>query len=250
MTDHRWLELAAPYALGALAPEERAGFEAHLAECATCRAEVQAFREVSGLLAHAAPAAAALPGLRERVLRAARDVRAVPSIAGRRAPVLPWLAAAASVVLALLAGNAYRQERAARREAARALADARDSVAGRDSLIATLLSPDAGTAGLAATGQPPSARLFWIPSRHRVVMAVYRLPPAPAGRTYQLWAIVKGKPVSLGTFNTAPDGSLRVVMSTPPDLAFQVTAVTEEPAGGSLQPTQQPFLIGKLTGGD
>jgi len=54
--------------------------------------------------------------------------------------------------------------------------------------------------------------------------------------------------VSLGIFNTAPDGSLRAVMNVPPDLAFQVTAVTEEPAGGSPQPTQQPFLIGKLAG--
>jgi len=245
MTDHRWLELAAPYALGALDPEERVRFEAHVAECATCRAEVQAFREVGGLLADAAPTAAPPRALRERILGAARQAR---PIGARRGPVLPWLAAAASVVLLLLVGNAYRQERAAREQASRALAAAQDSVAGRDSLIATLLSPDAGTAGLAATGQPPSARLFWIPSRHRVVMAVYRLPPAPAGRTYQLWAITKGKPVSLGIFNTAPDGSLRAVMNVPPDLAFQVTAVTEEPAGGSAQPTQQPFLIGKLVG--
>ena len=29
MTDHRWMDLTAPYALGALEPEERAGFEAH-----------------------------------------------------------------------------------------------------------------------------------------------------------------------------------------------------------------------------
>ena len=247
MTDHRWLELAAAYALGALDPEERVRFEAHLAECATCRAEVQAFREVGGLLAYAAPAAAPPRTVRDRILRSARQVR--PIAAGGR-PVLPWLAAAASVVLALLAGNAYRQERAAREQASRALAATQDSLAGRDSLLATLLSPDAGTAGLAATGQPPSARLFWIPSRHRVVMAVYRLPPAPAGRTYQLWAIAKGKPVSLGIFNTAPDGSLRAVMNVSPDLAFQVAAVTEEPAGGSPQPTQQPFLIGKLAGGD
>ncbi len=199
------------------------------------------------LLAHAAPAAVPHGALRERVLRAARQVR---PIGGRRGPVLPWLAAAASVVLTLLAGNAYRHERAVRQQATRALAAAQDSVAGRDSLIATLLSPDVGTAALAATGQPPSARLFWIPSRHRVVIAVYRLPPAPAGRTYQLWAIAKGKPVSLGIFNTAADGSLRAVLSVPPDLAFQVTAVTEEPAGGSPQPTQQPFLIGKLAGVD
>jgi len=245
MTDHQWLELAAPYALGALDHEERIRFEAHLADCATCRAEVQACREVGGLLAYAAPAATPPGALRERVLRAARQVR---PIGARRGPVLPWLAAAASIVLALLAGNAYRQERAAREQASRARAAVQDSLGERDSLIATLLSPDATTAALAATGQAPSARLFWSPTRHRVVMAVYRLPPAPAGRTYQLWAIAKGKPVSLGIFNTQPDGRLTAVMDVPPDLAFQVTAVTEEPAGGSPQPTQQPFLIGKVVG--
>lgn len=246
MTDHPWLALTAPYALGALDPGERREFEAHLAECAMCRAEAQTFREVSELLANASPAAEPGPRVRDRILRGARRVR---PMTGRR-PVLPWVVAAASVVLALVAGNAYRRERAAGEVAKRALVGTRDSLTARDSLIATLLSPDMGTAGLAATGQPPSARLFWIPSRHRVVMAVYRLPPAPAGRTYQLWAIAKGKPVSLGIFNTAPDGSLRTVMNVPPDLAFQITAVTEEPAGGSPQPTQQPFLIGKLAGGD
>lgn len=246
MTDHQWLAMTAPYALEALDASERLEFEAHLAECATCRAELQTFRDVSALLTHAAPAAEPAPRVRDRILRDARRVR---PMTGRR-PVLAWVVAAASVVLALVAGNAYRRERAAGEVAKRALAGTRDSLAARDSLIATLLSPDVGTAGLAATGQPPSARLFWVPSRHRVVMAVYRLPPAPAGRTYQLWAIAKGKPVSLGIFNTAPDGSLRTVMNVPPDLAFQVTAVTEEPAGGSPQPTRQPFLIGKLTGGD
>jgi anti-sigma-K factor RskA len=246
MTDHPWLALTAPYALGALDPGERLEFEPHLAECAICRAEAQTFREVRELLAHAAPPAQPDPRLRERILRDARRVRPLTA----RRPVLPWLVAAASVVLALVAGDAYRRERAAGEAAKRALAGSRDSLVAQDSLIATLLSPDVGTAALAATGQPPSARLFWIPSRHRVVMAVYRLPPAAAGRTYQLWAIAKGKPVSLGIFNTAPDGSLRTVMNVPPDLAFQVTAVTEEPAGGSPQPTQQPFLIGKLAGGD
>ncbi len=96
MTDHRWLELAAAYALGALDPEERVRFEAHLAECATCRAEVQALREVGGLLVYSAPAAAPPHGLRDRILSAGRQVR--PIAAGGR-PVLPWLAAAASVVL-------------------------------------------------------------------------------------------------------------------------------------------------------
>ena len=106
--------------------------------------------------------------------------------------------------------------------------------------------PDAATAALAATGQAPSARLFWSPSRRRVVMAVFHLAPAPAGRTYQLWAIAQGKPVSIGIFNTTPDGRAVSAMTLPAGLSFELTAVTEEPAGGSPQPTQTPFLIGKV----
>ena len=243
MTDHQWLELAASYALGALTADERAGFETHLAECATCRAEVQAYGEVTGLLVHAAPASAPPPELRERILREARRLR---PLGRRRVPVVPWLAAAACFILALGLGYGYLRERAAGDQASRALATARDTLAAQDSLVATLLAPDVGSAALAGAGRPPSARLFWSPSRHRIVIAVYDLPPAAAGRTYQLWAIAQGKPVSLGIFNTAPDGRLTAAMVVPPDLKFEVTAVTEEPAGGSPQPTQQPFLTGKV----
>ena len=247
MTDHRWLELAAPYALGALSPDEQTDFEAHLATCATCRADLQALRDVTGLLAHAAPDAIPPRELRDRVLREARTLR--PLGTGRAAAV-PWLAAAACLILALGLGYGYLRERAARDQASHALAATRDTLAGQDSLVATLLSPDVGSAALAGAGRPPSARLFWSPSRHRVVMAVYDLPPAPAGRTYQLWAIAQGKPVSLGIFNTAPDGRLIAAMVVPANISFELGAVTEEPAGGSSQPTQQPFLVGKVSRGD
>ena len=248
MTDHAWLDAAAPYALGALTAEERAAFEAHLADCAVCRADVQALGEVSGLLAHAAAAATPPPALRERILREARAVR--PLAAGGRG--LPWLAVAAAVVLAVAAGVAYLKERGSRQMLERAVAVARDSLAAQQQLVATLLAPDVNTAVLASKGRPPTARVFWNPSRHRVVIAVFDLPPAPAGRIYQLWAIQTGKaPVSLGIFNTAPDGRLTTSLDVPPALvAFDVTAVTEEPAGGSPQPTQQPFLVGKLQGGE
>lgn len=247
MTDHQWTELAAPYALGALDAEERARFEAHLATCAECRGEVHSYREVGALLAESAPAATPPATLRDRVLREARRVRPIGT---RRAARAPWLAAAACLVLALGIGYAYLRERAALEGAMASLAASRDTIATRDSLVATLLSPDAGTAALAATGQAPSARVTWSPSRHRVVMAVFHLLPAPAGRTYQLWAIAKGKPVSIGIFNTRPDGRVVAEMRLPVDLTFELTAVTEEPAGGSPQPTMQPFLVGKVSPAD
>ena len=237
MTEHELLALAAPYALDALDGEERVAFEAHLAHCPQCRTALASFREVAGRLVAAAPEVAPPADLRDRVLAEARRVRRIGSrLRGR----LPWLAAAAGFLLALVVGGAWWRERDARRTL-----EAR--VAEQGEMLATLLAPDVGVANLAATGKPPSARLFWNPQRQRVVMAVFDLPPAPAGRTYQLWAIATGKPpVSLGTFNTGPDGRLTAAMAVPAGLAFDLTAVTEEPAGGSPQPTQNPFLVGSV----
>ncbi|HEV8510524.1 MAG TPA: anti-sigma factor [Gemmatimonadales bacterium] len=247
MTDHEWLALAAPYALDALDGDDRAAFEAHLAGCEQCRVEVASFREVAGQLALVAPAVEPAPGLRDRVIAEARRVRLLASRIPRPASRIPWLAAAAALVLALAAGYGYWRERGDRRALEQAVLLARDSLAARDSLLNAVLAPNVGTANLAATGKPPSARLFWNPARRVVVIAVFDLPPAPAGRTYQLWGIATGKaPVSLGVFNPGPNGRLTTALAVPAELVFQVTAVTEEPAGGSPQPTQTPFLIGEV----
>lgn len=241
MTDHRWLELTAPYALDALTHAERAGFEAHLADCAMCRAEVQAFREVGGLLAHAAPAASPPPSaLRDRVLAEARRVRPI-AVRGRRV-VLPWLAAAASLVVALGAGYAYWH--------ARADGDALAAeLAARDSALAALLGPEVHVVSLAATGREPSARVFWNHRRQQFIVTAFDLPAAPAGRTYQLWAVAKDKPpVSMGTFNTDARGRATLVL--PVDSAItrmgfiDFCGLTEEPMGGSPQPTETPRLLG------
>lgn len=240
MTGHEWAAQAAAYALGALDGQERAAYEAHLAQCPICQAEVASFREVGARLAAAAPDATPAPALRRRVLAVARRPRQVA-----------WLAAAASLVLAIGLGHGYWRERRDRQALERVVAAAHDSLAARDSLLSAVLAPNVGTANLAATGKPPTARLFWNPARRVVVIAVYDLPPAPAGRTYQLWGIATGKaPVSLGVFNPGPNGRLTKALAVPAELVFQVTAVTEEPAGGSPQPTQTPFLIGEVRRGE
>lgn len=245
MTDHRWSELAAAYALDAVDAPERAEFAAHLADCGVCRSELQSFRDVAGLLALALPAATPAPGLRDRVLAEARRVRPI----GRPTAWL-WLAAAASLVLALVAGYGYWTARADGIALRGVLDSTRARLDSTSRLLAAILDSTVGTADLAATGKPPSMRLFWNRARNVVVVAAFELPPAPAGRTYQLWAIKKGQaPVSLGTFNTGPGGRAVVTLRMPGGFKPDLSAVTEEPAGGSPQPTQQPFLVGSWQGG-
>jgi len=236
MTEHPWTELAAPYALGSLDPDERAGFERHLETCASCRAEVQSFREVSGLLARGVAHATPPAELRARVLRHARRPRVFT----------PWLAAAA-VVLAMLGGFGYWRAANEARVLRTRLDVAQTQLDSTKYVVAALLDSSVAITDLAATGKAPSMRLYWNRARNIVVVAAFDLPPAPAGRTYQLWAIAKGRaPVSVGTFNSSPSGRAMITLQMPAGVQPEVSAVTEEPAGGSPQPTQQPFLVGSL----
>ena len=274
MTAHTWLDHAAPYALGALDENERVSFEEHLASCDICTAEVRELKDVAGLLATAVPAVTPPARLRDRILSDARTVRPIGTAteagSGRResgsgtvpraasaAParrrsltLAPWLAAAAAVVGAVYLGQQSRSERAARASADEALAAARltlDStgraLARRDSLIALLVSPDVQAVSVSGSGPAPSAKYFFDRRAGRIVIAASSLPPAAQGRIYQLWGIETGKaPVSLGTFNTDSSGRALASLAVPAGLRVAVTAVTDEPSGGSPQPTTTPFL--------
>lgn len=68
------------------------------------------------------------------------------------------------------------------------------------------------------------------------------LPTAPAGKQYQLWAIVNGKPVNAGLLSDC------IPYCKFPSVAHaQAYAVTLEPSGGSIGPTlDQMFVFGKV----
>jgi anti-sigma-K factor RskA len=264
------MDNAAPYALGVLDDDERFAFEDHLSGCSSCRAEVSTYHEVIAQLALAVPDHEPPPALRQRVLDSARAVRPIRRARGgaatgpssrERSSFGYWLAVA-SVGVALIALGAYLSERNVRIGLEQQVAGLADTVSAReaelarlaaevsqrDAVIGAVLAADVETARLTAQGRPPSARLFWNRRQGRVVMAAFDLEPAPAGRTYQLWGIANGAAISLGTFNTASDGSASATFAIDPSLAIQLAAVTEEPAGGSPQPTTTPFLTGSLSG--
>ena len=66
-------ELSALYALDVLEAPERARFEAHLADCDRCSSELDSLREAAMSLAFVDEGVPPPPGLRDRVLAAARD---------------------------------------------------------------------------------------------------------------------------------------------------------------------------------
>ncbi len=119
-----------------------------------------------------------------------------------------------------------------------------------DSAIAQMRNPQVDVIKMAAvpTSPDPSgvATVYWNSSSKDVYLLVNQLPKAVAGKQYQLWAIVDGKPVDAGVFDT--DGQSIVKMKTIAGKA-QAFAVTLENTGGSPAPTMTAmYVLGKVTG--
>ena len=282
-SDPRYDALA-ELALGTLPEGERPALEAWLATDLAAQAQWRALQEAVGLLALATPDAEPPVHLRDRVLavtgrsRTLDDTRQTDGPAtstdprasratGRRAAASRawatggWLAAAASTLLAIGLGwyaLGLRADVASLRVAldeaglrlAAAEADARTA-------RSRLVRAQAETAVLAAAdlrrvdlaGQTPApraaARAFWSRAQGLVLMGV-RLPDLPRGRTYQLWVLTAGAPVSAGVFTPDDTGGVAQVFDTPVSLPTPAGfAVSEEPEGGVPAPTGAIVLAGK-----
>ena len=243
---------AAAYVLGALTPADRQAFEAHLAECAVCAAEVRGLTSVAAALAHLAPPADPAASVRARLLAA---------LAKRSASSVSWLAVAASVALAVALGGYAAQlrgrvtglesrlrEATVRAEAnERQVADARRTAFEAQSEVAVLAAPDLARIDLAGQPAAPSAsaRAFWSRSRG-LVFTASNLPAPPPGRAYQLWVLTaQPAPISAGMLTPDANGRVNARFDTPADLPRPVAmAVTLEPEGGVPAPTGDKYLVG------
>lgn len=120
----------------------------------------------------------------------------------------------------------------------------------RAAQIAVLQASDTRMAKL--PGQPmaknASAMLFWSSAERAWLVAASGLPPADAGKTYQLWAVTAaGQKISMGTFQVGADGGATVRVELP-EAGMQpaAAAVSLEPAGGMPQPTGPIVMMGEL----
>jgi hypothetical protein len=270
-------ELALLSAVGALLPEEQRRVAAHLAEgCARCEAELAQGQEASELLALAAPTVEPSAGARAALLRAVDTETAVApaSVAGalaeapgrhapRRARSTPWAALAAGLAL-LLSSGALLEVLRQGQESRSALAAARGAleqslaeqasrtdalaqqVGGVENSVASLQGShvqEMTLGGEAKFGQA-TARVVMDAAGQQVLLLASRVPPLPAGQTYQLWVIISGTPRSLGVFTPDPEGRVVHVESESLTLASDAkVAVSVEPSGGVPQPTGPIVLI-------
>ena len=87
------------------------------------------------------------------------------------------------------------------------------------------------------------ATICWNTKTKEVYVGFSNLPPPPADKQYQLWAIADGKPIDLGILNKAIDTTaIQKMKVTEKAQAF---AVTLEKNGGSPTPTlEEMYAVG------
>jgi len=240
------------YALGVLEGEERAEMEAHLARaCQHCTPGIEKARWVVAQLAQMSPQAQPPQSLKGKILDAAKSSGNVaefakPAPSRATFPVWAWAAAAA---LAIMTGYSIRQMGNQTTQ----LADLRQKMriatlqnkALQDQLEVTrqittvMMAPDSMPLKLMPKDKNMPMVHAYLHPHMGVALTCEQMPAIPAALTLQLWSVSKnGKPMSVAIFHPDSQGQIAIVAPVNmPMNEIAMLAVTEEPAGGSPQPT-------------
>jgi anti-sigma-K factor RskA len=265
-------ELLEAYALGALDAPERAALEAHLAtNCPECTAALAEARWMVSQLAYTAPEAAPSDMLRGRLMKIVREEaaneqaaqtqrhRALADAAKPAVPYWMWAVAAALLVVSIYSTWEARQLQQQIRDVNnRAMSELNSREKIEEELDAvrretSILTDPASVKIALATSQPNASPLQadWNPKLGLVVSG-QRIPTPPGDRVLQLWLIPKApgaKPLPSQLVRPDANGNFVLLVSNPPELLAETKAlaVTEEPAGGSPQPTTTPKWVGGVS---
>jgi hypothetical protein len=260
------VELAAPFVLGALEPDEEAAVREHLRSCSESHAEFDELGSVVPALAEAVEPVEPPAALKGRILAAAAADRApdvpvavaapapapapaqaaapapIPIEAHRRGPTpISWflVAAAGIAIVALVAVNLLTLGRLNSSEQfGRDVAAVLEAGAQPGAVTAVLAPAEAGgPRGLAAVG-----------AAGEVTMAVQDLAPTTGTEVYEGWAIVgDAAPVPVGSFTVGDSGTGRLDGSGVPAQPGMTIALTREPGPGAQTPTL-PILTAGTAG--
>lgn len=258
--------LSGAYAVDALDDTERAAFEEHLRGCADCRAEVAELTAAGHSLA-ALTEATPPPSLRASVLSGISQVRplpplpedaaapvpdvAAPSASGpvtpeadagapdgggpdavvvplrRRSRASTWLAGAAAAAVIAVGGLAWSP-----------WSDDSGTLSPVDQVVTA-----ADAVRVSSSKGELNAEVAYSRQLGRAAITVAGLPPAPEGKTYQLWFVGSdGVARSAGLLTPDADRRGSMVLEGDPSAAAAV-GMTVEPAGGSTAPTSDPLVV-------
>jgi anti-sigma-K factor RskA len=235
-------DLAAMYVVDALSLDETHDFEAHLADCVGCREEVADMRSVAEHLSRSVQAeppaslrVAVLAGITSTpqeppvaVVDRAPAADNVVQLAPRSPSRLPYLIAAAAVLLALGFGGWGLQSHQ----------DAQQATDQQTQIIQLLGARDVHT----VTGTGPggsSGTVVLSRASEKALFVANGMPALSGNKVYELWTITD-TPVPAGTFR--PGSNVTLVTLPAAALSANQIAVTVEPQGGSDQPTTTPVM--------
>jgi anti-sigma-K factor RskA len=245
MDQERFEDLKDAYVLGALPEEERLEFERYLAAHPDLQAEMEELSTVAGLLAISVREQEPSPELRRRIMDTVEAEAAQPPTSHRRSwlgrlweavgPRDLALAGAAVLAIGLFSWSMLLQGEV------RDLQGRVQSIQSRPQDESQ--GPQMIALGGAGTEQGIRAELVTL-ENDRAVLVAENMPPAPEGKTYQIWVIKGDTPKPSGLFDPRGD-SVAAVVENPVEGADAV-AVTIEPEGGSKKPTTDPMLVGKV----
>ncbi|MGH9301780.1 MAG: anti-sigma factor domain-containing protein [Acidimicrobiales bacterium] len=244
-------ELLGAYALDATDRAESEAIEDHMGECPRCRAEVAQHREVAAAIGNARQEAP--PDLWDRI--AGSLVEAPPPLhlslsalgtgksrrrnavgTGRRAVGYRSMGAVIAVAAVVIGLMGFEVVRVNNRVNSITPVVADHGL--QQAATAALLNPHARRIVLASATDPRSAQAVLLPDGSGFLINSH-LPPLSSDQTYQLWALIGSRRVSLGLLGNHPtDVAFRVGLRSGATLLM----VTAEMAGGVVS-TVHPAVV-------
>jgi anti-sigma-K factor RskA len=256
-------EMHEAYALGALDPAERSALEAHLtAGCEYCAKAVEEARWLVSQLAYMAPEAAPSEMLKRRLIETVRSEaqsykkRSTPS----RGPIPFWMWAGLAALLLFSIYSAWNTQRLEREirstnlQATVIMQERHDlEVQLQLAMRAATIVTDPASVKISLASREPQLPPFeakWH-SQLGIVLTGQNIPLPSGNRVLQLWLIPNvpgGKPIPSLALRPDADGKFVLLVVNPPELmaATKALAITEEPEGGSPQPTTAPRWVGGI----
>lgn len=241
------------YALGELKQSERLEVERNLAQYAELRQEltlIEQTMETFLMKAGTAPRA----GVKDKILGAATPVRKLES----NTADLWKYATAASIVIAFASSfMAYNfwsnwketeitltELRALNEQVARDYNQVNQRLTDIETQMIIINNPAFQRVVLKGTANSPEAlaSVYWNQTSQEVFLNVQNLKALAKDQQYQLWAIVDGKPMNMGVFDS-PNGTMAGLLKMKTTGKAAAFAVTVEPRGGKASPSLETMQV-------